>query len=235
MLSPGIAGAELPPDAQAVVDEMKARGSQLGDIHLAVAAHFLTKGKYDNVLRHVQLARRNGIEESRTSLLVASAYRKSGRLDAAFTTLVRVLVRHPGQPVALVQLWKTLFQQQLKGTEVQTDVQAIRSRLGSAGLYFPPAIKTATVAGESRKIAAAGFNALLSNNLPFAIGLFKSALDIDPSYGRAHRGLGIAWARQHSFNRAAGAYTLYLELNPRAADGEIVDRALMRYWKKRQQ
>jgi|GEM_PF-4084962 Tfp pilus assembly protein PilF len=227
------AAAQLPPDAQAVVDEMKTRGNKLGDIHLAVAAHFLAQGKHKSVLHHIRLARRNGVQDSRTSLLVAGAYRKSGRFDAAFTTLVRILVRHPGQPVALIELWKTLFQQQLQGTAVQTDIQAIRSRLSSAGLYFPAEIKTATTAGESRKIAAAGFNALLSDNLTFAIELFKSALDLDPSYGRAHRGLGIAWGRQHSFKRAAGAYTLYLDLNPRAADGEKVDRALMRYWKKR--
>ena len=148
------------------------------------------------------------------------------------STLVRVLVRSPRQPRALVQLWKTLYEAKLRGVEVKTDLEAIRERLVTRGLHFPRRFKIESDSvTRSKKLAAAGYTALLGQRHRFAAQLFRAAINALPSNARAHRGLGIALAREHNYARAAGAYLLYLEMSPDAPDADDVDRVLMLYWK----
>jgi tetratricopeptide (TPR) repeat protein len=238
LLAAAPAAAEAPFDADVTAREarrqMLRRGDSAGEISLALAALYGRAKRQRELFHFVTEARRQGIAASRTTLLLGAFYRSIGRYDAAFSTLVRVLVLHEDQPFALVELWKTLYECKLQGTEVKTDTDAVRERLANAGLHFPQKFKiTSSSMSKARRLTATAYNALLAGNTQFAAELFEAAIDAFPSDPQAHRGLGIARARLQDFARAAGAYLLYLELNPQASDADEVDRVLMRYWRGR--
>ena len=214
--------------------QMQRRGAPAGEISLALAALFAREKQQKEVYFYVNQARKQGIEAGRIDLLLGSYFRRVGRYDAAFSTLVRVLVNHDEQPHALVELWKTLYRAKLQGTRTRTDADGIRERLADSGLYFPIRFRLKrNAAVKSKEVSASGYSALLSGRNKFAAELFQAALDENPSNAQAHRGLGIARARLGDYARAAGAYLIYLELSPNAPDAAGVDRVLMEYWKTR--
>jgi hypothetical protein len=220
--------------AALVTADAKRRGLSSGDTHLALASLYARALRQRETLFHLAEARKTGIAASRIDLLLGSFYRSVGRFDAAFSTLVRVLVRHEEQPFALVQLWKALYECKLRAAQVKTDTDSIRERLAASGLHFPAEFKLAPdAATKAKRLTASAYNALLADKAQFAAELFQAAIDAFPSEPQAHRGLGIARARGHDFTRAAGAYLLYLELAPNAPDADEVDRVLMEYWKTR--
>lgn len=225
---------EIERQARQLRAEMRARGDGPGEIDLALAWVFARAKRAKGALYYVKQARKHGIDQSRIDLLLSTLYRQLGRHDAAFSTLVRVLVRNPEQPYALVQLWKTLYEAKLQGAEVKTDTGSVRERLAALGLYFPAAFDPAKISIErSKRLTASAYNALLSGRVRFAAELFEAAIAAFPSNPLAHRGLGIARARRNDYARAAGAYLLYLELKPHAPDADDIDRVLMEYWRHR--
>lgn len=219
--------------------QMQRRGEPAGEISLALAALHAKvavnrPSSGSQVMRLIALARKQGIAAVRTDLLLGNFYRRVGRYDAAFSTLVRVLVRHEEQPYALVELWKTLYDSRLRGAKTSTDIDSIRQRLSESGLHFPRRFKlTARSSIRAKKLTASGYNTLLKDRPRIAAALFTEAIDLNPSYALAHRGLGIARARAQDYARAAGAYLVYLELSPDASDAAGVDKALMKYWSTR--
>lgn len=227
-------GVDQDRRARQIREQMDRRGDSAADIQLAMAWHYALANNIRQTLHFVKRARAHGIEGGRTDLVLGTVYRKQGRYDAAFSTLVRVLARYPEQPYALIQLWKTLYEACLQGARIKTDTASIRQRLRDLGLHFPEGFSAQEISRDkSRQLSAAGYNALVSDRIRYAAELFEAAIDAFPSNPLAHRGLGIARARRQDFVRAAGAYMLYLELEPNAPDAEEVDRVLMEYWKSR--
>ena len=224
-----------PAERGAVIrQQMLRRGSPAGEISLALAAHFAREKQQKEVYFYINQARKQGIHGGRIDLVLGSFFRRVGRYDAAFSTLVRVLVNHDEQPHALVELWKTLYRCKLQGAETKTDTDGIRSRLAESGLHFPRRFPSSSTAGiKSKELAASGYNALLSHKNKFAAELFEASLDQNPSNAQAHRGLGISRARLGDYARAAGAYLVYMKLAPHAPDADGVDKILMEYWKNK--
>ena len=237
LLSSAMAGARAPTSAEqgAVIrHQMQRRGAAAGEISLALAAHFARAKQQKEVYFYVNQARKQGIPSGRIDLVLGSFFRRVGRYDAAFSTLVRVLVNHQDQPHALVELWKTLYRCKLEGTETKTDTDGIRARLAESGLHFPRWFSAnAQAAARSKELASSGYNALLSQRNKFAAELFEASVDKNPSNAQAHRGLGIARARLGDYGRAAGAYLVYMNLAPNAPDADGVDKVLMEYWKNK--
>ncbi len=218
--------------AALIRSQMSERGAPAGEIHLALASYYAKKKMSREVSLHIEEARKRGVTAMRIDLLLGTFFRSMKRYDAAFSTLVRVLVSAEEQPYALVELWKSLYECALQAVEIKTDTSVIRQRLERLGLYFPETFEIKpTSATYSKRLTADGFNALLTGRPKHAVELFQAALDLLPSNARAHRGLGQARLRLQDFTRAAGAYLLYLELAPNAPDAVDVDRFLMDYWK----
>lgn len=224
----------LQEQSRDLVEQMQQRGAPKGEIHLGLAGLYAKALHAKKVLAHLRAARKLGIAEIRTDLVLGTFYRRAGRYDAACSTLLRVLVNHSGQPYALVQLWKTLYEAKLRGQQVEVDLSTIRERLAVFGLHFPKELKVdAAGQEESKRITVRAYGALLAQRNRYAAQLFEAAIAAFPSNARAHRGLGIARARQRDYMRAAGAYLLYLELAPHAADADRVDRMLANFWRHR--
>lgn len=236
VLSMGSVRAAPPDDIRRQADlvraQMKQRGAPAGEIHLALASFYSKRKIPGRVSFHVAEARKRGVSTQRIDLLLGAFFRTMKRFDAAFTTLVRVLVNSEEQPYAMVELWKSLYESALQDVQIKTDTTVIRQRLERLGMYFPETFEFKdSSAAQSKRLTADGYNALLNGSYAGAVELFQAALDLLPSNARAHRGLGQARHRMQDFTRAAGAYMLYLELAPNAPDAAEVDRLLMDYWR----
>lgn len=220
--------------ARRLIAQMHAQGQPSGEQHLSLAALYARAGDELNTYAQLRAAGREGIEPTRVRLVLALLHRRVGDYDAAIATLTKVLVKHPEHPYALLQLWKTAYEAQLRAAALKTDLKPVLERLDLAGMHLPPRIvSTPQSSRESAKLTAAGYRELLAGRTDQAIQLFAGAIEVWPSNPRAHRGLGIARAREQDLPRAAGAYQLYLELAPDAADAHRVDGVLMQYWRDR--
>ena len=231
-LAPSASEAKPPLEVAQLIAQKRARGEAAGEIHLAVAAAYLHLGQQEPTFEHLRAARKRGIAQSRVDLVAGTLYRKVGRYDAACATLLRVLVDHPGQPHALVELWKSLYEAELRRFPLAVDRKGLRRRLADHGLYLPEEFTAqSTNSANSRKLTVRGHQALLAQRYTTAAGLFRGAIELLPSNSGAHRGLALAYLRQKDYRRAAGAYSLYLELNPNAPDADEIDQALVAHWK----
>ena len=67
-----------------------------------------------------------------------------------------------------------------------------------------------------------GLQRFVGGDTGAAIGKFQAALDRDPGYAPAHRGLGMAYERKGDRSRATRAFKRYLELAPDAPDAAAV-------------
>ena len=68
-------------------------------------------------------------------------------------------------------------------------------------------------------------------NLPAAVDEFKKAVELDATFGLAHRGLGVAYASQSKGELAIKEYKAYLKLSPDAKDAKQVE-ALIKNFEK---
>ncbi|MBK8482145.1 MAG: tetratricopeptide repeat protein [Proteobacteria bacterium] len=213
---------------------MHNQAQTIGEQHLALGALYARAGDPTRAYAQLRAAGRLKVARGRLQLVLALLYRRIGRYDAALGALTQVLVEHPDQPYALVQLWKTIFEAQLRAAPLKTPLRPVLDRLSAAGMHLPAQLSPSpTAARDSAKLSASGYQQLLAGRLGQAVQLFEGAIEALPSNARAHRGLGIARAREEDLARAAGAYQLYLELAPDAADANRVDWVLMQYWRDR--
>jgi hypothetical protein len=71
----------------------------------------------------------------------------------------------------------------------------------------------------------------LQKKLPAAVDEFKKAIELDGSFGLAHRGLGVAYASQGKGELAIKEYKAYLKISPDAKDAKQVE-ALVKNFEK---
>ena len=73
-------------------------------------------------------------------------------------------------------------------------------------------------ATSARSLYKEGLGKFVGGDTGGAIGRFQAAIDRDPRYAPAHRGLGMAYERKGERARAARSFRRYLELAPAAPD-----------------
>jgi serine/threonine-protein kinase len=71
---------------------------------------------------------------------------------------------------------------------------------------------------SARSLYKDGLGKFVAGDTGAAINRFLAALDRDPRYAPAHRGLGMAYERKGERSRAARSFRRYLELAPDASD-----------------
>jgi tetratricopeptide (TPR) repeat protein len=98
------------------------------------------------------------------------------------------------------------------------------------GLVAPSdADKPRTKSDRAREIYAKGNRFYEEGRFDDALGDYRSALAIDPSFTPALRAKGAALAKQRRYKEAARAYEEYLERDPQAFDAAQVREVLARY------
>jgi hypothetical protein len=102
---------------------------------------------------------------------------------------------------------------------------------GVAGGLLAPneADKPRTKSDRAREIYAKGNRFYEEGRFDDALGDYRSALAIDPSFTPALRAKGAALAKQRRYKEAARAYEEYLERDPDAFDASQVREVLERY------
>jgi tetratricopeptide (TPR) repeat protein len=97
--------------------------------------------------------------------------------------------------------------------------------------FFPALQKEAveTNTDKARKLVALGTSFYESNQMPNALAAFEQALAVDPTYAKAHRSLGIAYAKMNQPDKAVTHYRTYLVLAPTADDAEAVRKIVADY------
>ncbi len=75
---------------------------------------------------------------------------------------------------------------------------------------------------SARALYKDGLGKFVAGDTGGAIGRFQAALQRDPRYAPAHRGLGMAYERKGDRTRAARSFRTYLQLAPDAADAEQI-------------
>ena len=84
---------------------------------------------------------------------------------------------------------------------------------------------------EALEHYAAGNKLYLAKKLPQAIDEFKKAVELDATFGLAHRSLGVAYASQGKGELAIKEYKTYLKISPDAKDAKQVE-ALVKNFEK---
>lgn len=69
----------------------------------------------------------------------------------------------------------------------------------------------------------------LKGKYPAALEEFKAALEVDPSFALAHRGMGVTLARQRKAEEAIKEYKTYLKLAPDAKDAKQVEKMIKEF------
>lgn len=80
-----------------------------------------------------------------------------------------------------------------------------------------------------------GHNLVAQQKLDEAIKSYSRALELEPTMGRAERGLGTAYAQKNDDVRAVEHYKAFLKLEPNAADADEVRQILDSYEKKKKE
>jgi tetratricopeptide (TPR) repeat protein len=180
--------------------------------YMRMAQAYAQLGDSDQVLRYTQEAVRLGGNALAADLLVADHLATAGRPEEAAARYMRVLDTSPRQAHALTRLW-FIFQGMRADRRPLPDQARALGRLNNAGYYFSERPSLGDGEGARQRIEVGNQN-LNNNNIIGAIGAYKEASDMDPWNPDTYRGLGIAYARTNDFDRAVGAYHLYIALAP---------------------
>ena len=90
----------------------------------------------------------------------------------------------------------------------------------------PPAARTEALEHYNR-----GNKLYLQKKLPSAVEEFKKAVDLDATFGLAHRGLGVAYASEGKAELAIKEYKAYLKISPDAKDAKQVETLIKNFEK----
>lgn len=100
---------------------------------------------------------------------------------------------------------------------------------GAVGALTAPQPKPAATARARAELRFADGNRFYdAGRYDDALGAFRGALSIDPTFGLAHRAKGAALAKLTRYDEAAEAYEEYLKLEPDAVDVGDVKAAIAR-------
>jgi tetratricopeptide (TPR) repeat protein len=100
---------------------------------------------------------------------------------------------------------------------------------GAGGAYLAPKAKTAATSRARAELRFADGNRFYdAGRYDDALGAFRGALSIDPTFALAHRAKGAALAKLSRFDEAAEAYDEYLKLEQNAVDSTDVKAAIQR-------
>jgi tetratricopeptide (TPR) repeat protein len=180
--------------------------------YMRAAQAWAQLGQTDQVLRYTQEAVRLGGSPLAADILVADHLTTLGRSQEAMERYLRVLDSSPRQAHTLTRLW-LILQTARGGNERLPNMDSAAARLNNAGYYLSDRPQPPDE-GAARQRIALGNQRLNNNDIIGAVGAYKEAADLDPWNPDLYRGMGIAYARTGDFDRAVGAYHLYMALAP---------------------
>jgi tetratricopeptide (TPR) repeat protein len=185
--------------------------------YLRVAQAYAAIGETDRVVEYTEMARDHGAHPAQAYLLLGDHYLKVHRFERAMQNYDRALRVAPRNVGAWAKAWRALYELRRSGKKTTLDVRMFANDLQTHGFYFPVSWRDrgqvpSEDPQEAGRRTAMGYRLLDSGDMPGAIRAFRRALDSEPTFADAFRGLGIAHARSKRLEKALGAYTLFTEL-----------------------
>lgn len=193
------------------------RAPRNANLYLRVAQAYSAIGDGRQVMDYVRMAQDRGAHPAQAYLLLGDHYLKVHRFGKALQSYDRALRAAPRNVGAWAKAWRALYELRRSGKKTSMDIGLFANDLQAHGFYFPlPWREKGQVPEEDPQEAsrrtAMGYRLLDSGDMPGAIRAFRRALDAEPTFADAFRGLGIAHARSKRLEKALGAYTLFTEL-----------------------
>jgi tetratricopeptide (TPR) repeat protein len=187
------------------------------NLYLRIAQAYGAIGDSRQVMDYVRLAQDRGAHPAQAYLLLGDHYLQVHRFEQAIQSYDRALRAAPRNVGAWAKAWRALYELRRAGNKTTVDVGLFANDLQAHGFYFPISWREKGPAPnedpqEARRRTATGYRLLDSGDMPGAIRAFRRALDNEPTFADAFRGLGIAHARSKRLEKALGAYTLFTEL-----------------------
>ncbi len=187
------------------------------NLYLRTAQAYATIGDTKQVLDYTRMAQDRGAHPAQAYLLLGDHYLKVHRFEKALQSFDRALRAAPRNVGAWGKAWTALYELRRSGKKTSVDVGMFANDLQAHGFYFPVSWRDRGQVPEedpqeASRRTAMGYRLLDSGDMPGAIRAFRRAVDAEPTFADAFRGLGIAHARNKRLEKALGAYTLFTEL-----------------------
>lgn len=184
---------------------------------LRVAQAYSAIGDTRRVVDYTRKGEERGAHVAQAHMLLGDHYLTMHQFERALRSFDRALRVAPRNAGAWAKAWRALYELRRGGKTGDVDVGAFAADLQTRGYYFPVSWRDRGPVpredpGEARQRAAAGYRLLDAGDVPGAVRAFRRALDNDPTFADAFRGLGIAHAREKHLEQALGAYTMFTEL-----------------------
>jgi tetratricopeptide (TPR) repeat protein len=216
----------------AYVRSLIAQEPSLPQHYLRLAQAYGKLGRTQDVQRSAQEFVRRGGSPMAADLVIGDHLHQGGRLDEALSHYVSVLDASPRQAHAMTQAWFVIQRLRAEGRGLPSGSRDLIGRLNNAGFFLAEDPPTKNEDGARSRIAE-GNQRLNRGDLPGALSSFKDAAYDDPWNPDIYRGLGITYARSADYDRAVGAYQLYLALTPPdAPDAPKVRQIILDYYQR---
>ena len=209
-----------PAEWPAHIDDLKLlleREPRNPNHYLRIAQAYSVIGDTRQVIDYARMAQERGAHATQAYLLIGDHFLRLGKYDRALNAFQRALRNTPENARGWTQMWRALYELRRENQQSAIDTTTIGQDLEAQGFYFPEAWRQP---GEpptedpeiARRLTRTGYRALERDDVAGAVRSFRQALNAEPTYAEAFRGLGIAHARKRRLKLALGAYTLFLEL-----------------------
>jgi len=200
--------------------------------HMRLAQAHARLGDEDAVRKSTRDAVRLGGNRLAADLLIADFYSEQERFGEAIRIYLKVITTAPRQTHALTQAWLLMQRARLVQLELPIDKADLERKLNAQGFYIASGSPESDSAASKTQVKQ-GNQHLNSGDIRNAIASYKEAASLDPWNADSYRGMGISYARNGNFEKALGAYHLFIALAP-PSDKDVpkVRQIILDYYKK---
>lgn len=158
----------------------------------------------------LRTAAERGADPMRVQLVAGDIHLAAEQYEFALTAYFEVANTAPHNGYAHLRMWRVMREADILPPNV--DQARIKRHLREAGYYVPDRQVRPPDTAMAKQLSERAYGALQQGRFREATEGFIAALARDDGYAPAHRGLGIAHARQNHQDEALAAYRLYLWL-----------------------
>lgn len=177
---------------------------------LRLAQGLGARGQTDAALKWLRTAASRGADPMRVELVAGDIYLQAEQYEFALRAYFEVANAAPHNGYAHLRMWRVMREADILPPNV--DQARIKRHLREAGYSVPEQVVRPPDTAMAAQLSDRAYGALQQGRFREATEGFVAALARDDGYAPAHRGLGIAHARQNHQDQALAAYRLYLWL-----------------------
>ncbi|MBI2895195.1 MAG: hypothetical protein HYY06_16695 [Deltaproteobacteria bacterium] len=177
-------------------------------------------------------AGRSGANPTAVRLVDADVLHRWGHDQEAIPIYLQILEQSPTQTHALAQLWRIAVEQIVSGRPTTPELADAIARLQATGAYVPDVFHPDPEAAmEAVRLSREAQDLLERRRASDAITRAQQAISQDPGLAPAFEVLWRAYSLIGEADRALGASTIYLEIDPDGAAAAEAREAVRKYFR----